>query len=549
MRSIELSSNVSIVPSARRFKLDARAMAPAMALGAALLLTLGIPGCHRIGIRDSDDIARYDDEDDWQLPPSSKEGVDEQANCKHIRENLERLRSSKSRTANAEAKKGTVNRYAEQSVPSQPTSPSTTPKGRTPNEPAPQVVSYGPNSQSNPGSLAPDSNAKQVIDTGEREIDMEGAIAALPPNYRDLLQRQLTAIKNSGTTPNSQALDPTHPDASQLAANLDKPRFDKQKDAPKSPGVTARLSDHDLSAEPQVAYASTSPPGEVVAASATLPASPSPHLMTPSSGTPSSPIVNAVASSLADNMPTSNGSVTNSTGTWTQSVQQAVDQLEKQLRDFPPTDENLRISQEVALRMLYVAQRRLDDAVRPIDPLSKTESEFFRHQMLALYEASNPDAMPVRSRRWTLVMNSQREATNFLGAASNLEVRSPAFCTEVQGYGVVTRFAKPHFLPDQDVLLYCELENVAAEEVKEGFETQLQGSYEIVDAGGRRFADQLLQMEPEVCRNHRRDYFIVYRIYMPQQIPPGDYQLRLTIEDLKARKFGQANLDLRIKKP
>ncbi len=96
------------------------------------------------------------------------------------------------------------------------------------------------------------------------------------------------------------------------------------------------------------------------------------------------------------------------------------------------------------------------------------------------------------------------------------------------------------------MLLYCELDNFQAEQVKDGFETQLQGSYEIVDAGGRRVAELLLPVDSDVCRHQRRDYFIAYRIYMPQQIATGRYQLRLTIEDMKGRKFGQTNLDFQI---
>ena len=233
---------------------------------------------------------------------------------------------------------------------------------------------------------------------------------------------------------------------------------------------------------------------------------------------------------------------------WHQPLVHAIEMLEKQMREQPPSDQNLRMHQELTLRLLYVSMRKLDDALRPIDGLPDHEQEYYRHQMQALYEASNPDAMPVRSRHLSLVMNSQREATNHLAAASNLEVRSVAFCTEVERYGVLTKFPKYQFTPDQEVLLYCELENVAAERVRDGFETQLQGSYEIVDSQGRVIAEQILPMEPDICQNHRRDYFIVYKIYMPQQISPGAYKLRLTVEDMKARKFGQSSLDLQIKK-
>jgi hypothetical protein len=237
------------------------------------------------------------------------------------------------------------------------------------------------------------------------------------------------------------------------------------------------------------------------------------------------------------------------TTSWRQALSQTIEQLEKQLSDTPSSDDSLRLSNEVTLRMLYVCQRRLKDAMQPIERLTDDENEYFKHQMQAFYEASNPDAMPVRSRHWSLVMNSQREATNQLAAVSNLEVKSIAFCTDVEQYGVFTKFPKTQFQADQQVLLYCEIENVASSRVnKDGYESQLQGSYEIIDSQGRKVADQLLPVATETCQNHRRDYFIAYKIYLPQQIPLGNYQLRLTIEDMKARKFGQSQIDFQIKK-
>ena len=144
-------------------------------------------------------------------------------------------------------------------------------------------------------------------------------------------------------------------------------------------------------------------------------------------------------------------------------------------------------------------------------------------------------------------MVSQREATAHLAAVSNLEVRSVAFCTQVDGYGTFKKFAKNQFQAGQDILLYCEIDNVAAEKVKGGFETQLQGSYEIRDPQGRLITDQDLPMEPEVCMNHRRDYFIVYRIYMPSQMQPGNYELRLTIEDKKGGKYGHSTASFEVR--
>jgi hypothetical protein len=407
-------------------------------------------------------------------------------------------------------------------------------------------------------------NTNAIASTDTQDIDIEGALGSLPAEYRDILKKQLEGVQTK-----LASTDQTGKATETLASNT--------VPSDRKTGVSIRLSDSTSSANPPATSSALATPSLAVAAqtnplpTATSATSPTPTTAVAANPTTTTGVVTASGTAMPT-LPTESSVVTASASvpmlstapslsagmqsiapasvTWKQEINQAIELLEKQVKETPASDEALRLSQEVTLRLLYVSQRRLADACRPIDleSLSDSEQEFLRNQMIALHEASNPEAMPVRSRHWSLVMNSQREATNHLAAASNLEVKSLSFCTEVERYGVITKFPKNHFQADQEVLLYCEIENVAAEKIRNGFETQLQGSYEIIDSQGRKVADQLLPMEPDVCQNHRRDYFIVYKIYMPQQIANGNYQLRLTIEDLKARKFGQGQVDFQIKR-
>jgi hypothetical protein len=435
--------------------------------------------------------------------------------------------------------------------------------------------------------IASDSkNESYVIETEPQELDLGGAIAALPPNMQVVLKRQLDALEKrdqeayaltSQKTP-SQTLSQTpekkvsmritdsesnsiETPTTSIATNSvnTKPQAlaTPPVDGVSSAAIISQITQPNSSspqlsplvaagpvqqASAMIATNNVISPG-VVTASATLPVNgnqPNVTFASPSSASPVS--VSPVSVPPVSVPPVSSGAQ------WNHDLAGSIAKLEKQLKENPSSDESVRISQEMTLRMLYVANRQLEEAMRPIEGLTESERDYMRHQAQALYEASNPDAMPVKSRKWSLVMNSQRAATDQLAAVSNLDVKTVAFCTDVQGYGVITKFPNNTFKPDQDLLLYCELENVAADEVKEGFETQLQGSYEIIDPNGRRIADQLLPMEKEICQNHRRDYFIVYRIYTPMQIGPGNYQLRLTVEDMKAKKFGQASLDFQIQK-
>ncbi len=229
---------------------------------------------------------------------------------------------------------------------------------------------------------------------------------------------------------------------------------------------------------------------------------------------------------------------------WREHLNAALAQLEQQSSTSNPEEQ---VHQQMVDRLLHLSLGDIEAASEPIEGLQSGGQDFIRHSLKSLYDVTNPTGNPVEIKRYTLAMISQRQALNHLASVSNLEVHNATFCTEVDGFGVVSKFPQYAFKADQELLLYCELDSFVSTQVDgKGYETQLQGSYEIVDANGRRVADQLLPLDSHLCRNQRRDYFIAYRIYMPPKIEPGKYQLKLTVEDLKGRKFGQSNLDFQI---
>lgn len=198
-------------------------------------------------------------------------------------------------------------------------------------------------------------------------------------------------------------------------------------------------------------------------------------------------------------------------------------------------------------RLISFVLNDLDAAQEPIEGLQKEAQEYFRQMLQGLYDATDIDGNPVASRRLTLALQSHRDASMNLSKLANLEVLNASFCTEVDSFGVVTKFPAYEFTGEQEVLLYCELENFVSRIVKDSkYETQLQGSYEITDSKGRKVADQLLPEDTDICGKTRRDFYIAYRLHMPASIEPGRYKLKLTIEDMIGHKFGQATVDFQI---
>jgi len=355
---------------------------------------------------------------------------------------------------------------------------------------------------------APKANA--IVETDHPEADLNYEIGKLPPDLKKMLQEYLADAKSGKSntalaTADNNLQNGSQPKADQTEANL-------QSDAP-----AVRRSINDMA--------------QSTVDSAVVPASTFPTVNTEKIALRPQPVVMPEAEVTSNEL-----------------LSKTIAALEKEINENLDQPEDVRMRHESNLRILQLAAGKVDESVRPIPGLDLREQEYMRHQIQALYEATNPSGIPVRRKLWSTVMESQREATGHLAAISDLEVQSAEFCTSVDGYGLTKKFANYQFKPDQDALLYCELENVDAESVNEGFETQLRGRYEIIDNNGQRVADQVLPIESEICKNHRRDYFIVYRIYMPMQIVPGTYQFRLTIEDMKAKKFGQTMLDFQIVK-
>ncbi len=190
-----------------------------------------------------------------------------------------------------------------------------------------------------------------------------------------------------------------------------------------------------------------------------------------------------------------------------------------------------------------------DAAVAKIDGMAEAEQEYLRHQLLGLWTMIDPQGHPIPSRRFTTAIPQIREAAKFAAAATDsLEVRSLAFCTEIESYGQITPFSGNRFNPGQQVILYCEIENFTVKKVDGGYETHLQGSYDVYDDKNEKVFSQVLPADQQVSANYLRDYFIAYQMYLPSELSPGTYRLQLTMEDANGKKYGQSSIPFEIAK-
>ena len=229
---------------------------------------------------------------------------------------------------------------------------------------------------------------------------------------------------------------------------------------------------------------------------------------------------------------------------WETHLTEAIRQLEAEQNTVPKTDSE--IAQRAYLHMLYLLAGRRDDALSPIAGAPPAAQDFWSKQLYGLATWLDTDHTPDNARRAAETKRILGEAMARLGETAPLVVHNMAFCTEVQSYGSITPFKKADFTPDQEVLLYAEVENYLVQPTPRGFHTALRSSFQIFDSRGQRIVDHEFPATEEYCQSPRRDFFIGYHLRLPKRIYNGKHTLQLTIEDLQSHKVGQSSIDLTI---
>ena len=205
------------------------------------------------------------------------------------------------------------------------------------------------------------------------------------------------------------------------------------------------------------------------------------------------------------------------------------------------------IERQINLRLLYLAAGRRDDAMRPISGMSPEQQQFWTKELFGLATYRDAAKEPDLQRRATEAAMHLREAAAQLGDLAAPVVRNLAFCKEVTSFGVYKKFPNYEFASGDEALLYCELENLKAAATDRGYHTAVKGTYAVLDGHGTRIAEQEFPVSDDFCANPRRDFFILYHIWIPKQIAAGPYTLQLTIEDTQSNKIGQSTVTFRVR--
>lgn len=218
--------------------------------------------------------------------------------------------------------------------------------------------------------------------------------------------------------------------------------------------------------------------------------------------------------------------------------------MEKQLKNGT-ADRTTEIA-AIRLRLLQALAGQREAALAPVPNLSPAQQEFLSQQVYALAALVDQQGNALWSRRAALTAEHLQTAADKLSQQAGLLVRNAQLCTEIKSFGNYTTFAKTTFRPNQEVLLYAELDRFQTRNTERGFHTKFHAGYQILDRNGRKIVEKELGLAEEHSPVRRRDYFVSYLVRLPAELQGDEYTLKLMIEDQLGGQVGETSVRLMI---
>ncbi len=144
-----------------------------------------------------------------------------------------------------------------------------------------------------------------------------------------------------------------------------------------------------------------------------------------------------------------------------------------------------------------------------------------------------------------------QDLQEWLVSNADLEIPRVVLCTSIHSYGRYETIPDGFFASGKAnrAFLYCEVKNFATESTPGGkYRTRIAHRLELLTPQGHSVWKDPNEMEVvDICLNKRTDFFFNRLVQLPLGINPGDYVLKVTVEDKVKSRIDEASLLLEIK--
>lgn len=209
------------------------------------------------------------------------------------------------------------------------------------------------------------------------------------------------------------------------------------------------------------------------------------------------------------------------------------------------------IEQQLSLRMLYLANGQDDKALADAPGMNAEYQEILRGLVRSLISArSSLGRDPALWANEQLKVLDQLRET--LRSKADLAIPVVALCDRVESYGNF-RPIEPAEFPagrDSQAVLYVEVAQFRTDRTGRGeYRTLMSMRTSLLSKDGRELWSAHDANIEDVARSPRHDFFLIRTVSFPATLTPGEYVLRVEIEDKLAGKVNSRSLDFKIVLP
>ena len=213
-------------------------------------------------------------------------------------------------------------------------------------------------------------------------------------------------------------------------------------------------------------------------------------------------------------------------------------ELESRIRKEPNN-----IEDQYRLRLMYLVGGEEDQALAPIDGTNAEMQDLVLAHLRALIAAqASTGRDPALSANQQL--ERVEELRSLVRSRADLMVPKVVLCTAIEGFGRYTPIEPTEFKAGQKsrVLLYIEVDNFRTEKTPSGmFRTLLSVRESLLTKSGEELWSMQDANIEDLARQQRRDFYLtIGELTIPKTLSPGEYVLKVEVEDVLAGKINSS---------
>lgn len=204
-----------------------------------------------------------------------------------------------------------------------------------------------------------------------------------------------------------------------------------------------------------------------------------------------------------------------------------ISQLEQALEQQPPTPEDV-----LRLRLLYLAAGMDDKSTAPVNGMDPVQAELLTAIVKTVASTRQSIQQPQNSS--TAALTCADELRRLLGQQLGVSIPRVALVTKVNSFGDYEAISPLRFKQGNEIhaYVYTEISNFRSEPMDgDRLHTLVSEQVQVFDAAGKSVWERNEPKIEDVVRTPRRDFFIPFPLHLPASLPPGDYVVKVTVED------------------